>query len=143
MMITTNADGRPILSGSSCLPPMAPRPTKENQATSKGKNEPKRKTADRFKVLNTFVDSTMGRLSRAEIAVWLVLYRDTRNGTVRTSQTNIARRAGVTVRSVKVAIKKLTAAGLLRVVFQGGLNRGPSRYQVDPLGNRSSSTGEP
>jgi hypothetical protein len=39
---------------------------------------------------------------------------------------------------VKDALKNLTAAGLLRVVFQGGLNRGPSRYQVKALGKRTS-----
>jgi predicted ArsR family transcriptional regulator len=80
----------------------------------------------------------MSELSRSEIAVWLVLYRDTRNGTVRTSQANIARRAGTSVRGVKDALRNLTAAGLLRVVFQGGLNRGPSRYQVKALGKRTS-----
>ncbi|WP_417735859.1 winged helix-turn-helix transcriptional regulator [Rosistilla oblonga] len=138
MSLTTDADGRPILSGAGRLPPMVSRPPIEAKANSKRRNEPNRKTADRFKVLNAFIDSTMGRLSRSEIAVWMILYRDTRDGTVRTSQANIARRAGMSVRSVKVAIKKMTSAGLVRVVFQGGLNRGPSRYQVDPLGNRSS-----
>ncbi|WP_246105903.1 winged helix-turn-helix transcriptional regulator [Rosistilla ulvae] len=85
----------------------------------------------------------MHKLTRREIAVWMILYRDTRNGTARTSQGNIARRAGMSVKSVKIATGKLIDAGLIRVVFQGGLNRGPSRFQVDPLGNRGSVTGEP
>jgi hypothetical protein len=132
-------NGKPILTGASCFPPLEPRaPTPQRRATGGGKNEPKRKTADRFAVLNAFVDSTMSELSRSEIAVWFVLYRDTRNGTVKTSQANIARRAGTSVRGVKDALKNLTAAGLLRVVFQGGLNRGPSRYQVKALGKRTS-----
>ena len=68
--------------------------------TFKAKTEPKRKTADRFAVLNAFVDTTLAELSRSERAVWFVLYRDTRNGTVRPSQANIARRAGMSLRSV-------------------------------------------
>jgi len=79
--------------------------------TFKAKTEPKRKTADRFAVLNAFVDTTLAELSRSEIAVWFVLYRDTRNGTVRTSQANIARRAGMSVRSVGKAIATPTAFG--------------------------------
>jgi DNA-binding IscR family transcriptional regulator len=77
-------------------------------------------------------------LSRSEIAVWLVLYRDTRDGTVRTSQENIAKRSGTSVRHVRKAITSLTAAGLVTVVFQGGLNRGPSRFRVNPLRTRRS-----
>ena len=38
----------------------------------------RRKTADRFAVLNAFVDFTMQGLSRAETLVWLALFRDTK-----------------------------------------------------------------
>lgn len=141
MGLETGPNGKPVLTGASCFPRLesrTPATTPERRATGGAKREPKRKTADRFAVLNAFVDASMGELSRSEIAVWLVLYRDTRNGTVRTSQTNIARRAGTSVRGVKDALKKLIGAGLLQVVFQGGLNRGPSRYQVKALGKRTS-----
>lgn len=138
MGLSTTGDGRPILTGSSCLPPMVTRPKAETNGKSQDKAAPKRKTADRFAVLNAFVDSSMAECSRSELVVWFILYRDTRNGSVRTSQANIARRAGMSVRSVGKAIAKLTAAGFLVVVFKGGLNRGPSRYRVRPLRNRSS-----
>lgn len=114
-------------------------PQREKRAGSSSKKNPKRKeTGDRFKVLNTFVDCTISELSRSEIAVWLILYRDTRDGSVLISQNNIAKRAGATVRGTQKAIDKLIASGLVRVIFQGGINRGPSRYKVDPLTNRSS-----
>jgi DNA-binding MarR family transcriptional regulator len=105
--------------------------------TSKAKSKPfRRNTADRFAVLNAFVDFTMQELSRAEALVWLVLYRDTKDGTARTSQTDIARRAGVNVRTVKRAIAGLHRRGLLVLVHRGSLRRGPSTYRLRPLTTR-------
>lgn len=96
------------------------------------KQQPK-KTGGRFTVLNTFVDFAMGGLSRANMAVWLVLYRDTKDGIARTGQTDIARRAGVCTRTVKRAIRQLEQMGLVTVVRRGGLNSGVSSYRVRPL----------
>jgi hypothetical protein len=46
----------------------------------------KRVSRLRFELLNAFVDSGMVGLSRAELAVWLILYRDAkRDGTARVS----------------------------------------------------------
>ena len=89
-----------------------------------------RKTAkERWDNLNGFVDVTMAKLTGAEVRVWLVLFRDTkRDGTVRTGQTDIARRSGLSVRSVKGAVRSLVGRGILRVVTRGGLRTGPSRY---------------
>lgn len=140
---TPGTNGRPTLAGASCLPPMRKATLKATEQpptpqTEQAKKQAKRKTADRFGVLNAFVDCSLAELSRSEIVVWLVLYRDTKGGTVQTSQTNIARRSGMSVRSVGKATAKLIDAGLLQLIFQGGLNRGPSRYRVNPLRNRSS-----
>ena len=50
----------------------------------------------RFEILNAFVDGGMAGLSRAELAVWLILYRDTKpDGTARTSLDDLARRGGM------------------------------------------------
>ncbi len=73
----------------------------------------------------------MAELSRAELITWLILYRDTRNGTAATAQADIARRGGMDVRTVKRAIARLQRRGLLTIVYRGGLNRGPSRYRVN------------
>jgi hypothetical protein len=90
--------------------------------------------AGRFAVLNSFLDFTLRDLDRAAATVWLLLYRDTKaDGLARTSQADLARRAGVKPRSVVRAVAKLRSFGLLTVVRQGGLRRGPSSYRVHPL----------
>jgi hypothetical protein len=94
----------------------------------------RRKTGDRFAVLNAFVDFTLAGLTRNEIAVWLVLYRDTQpDGTARTSQADLARRAGTSDRTVRNVLRGLTGKGLVRIVYRGGIGRGPSRYRIRPL----------
>ena len=93
-----------------------------------------RRAGDRFAVLNAFVDFTMQDLPRAEVLVWLALFRDTKaDGLARTSQADLARRAGVNVGTVKRAVAGLRRRGLLAVVFRGSLRRGPSAYRVRPL----------
>ncbi|MDB5297245.1 MAG: transcriptional regulator [Phycisphaerales bacterium] len=85
-------------------------------------------------MLNAFVDRTAGTLPRAEALVWLVLYRDTRDGTARTSHADLARRAGVSRRSVVRAVAGLLRQKLLVRTYRGGLNRGVSAYRVRPVG---------
>jgi hypothetical protein len=136
--LSRTIDGRPVLMGCDMLTPVddAPEPQQEPNATGTGKTggEKKKAAGDRFGVLNGFVDCSIPGLSRAELATWFILFRDTRNGTAATSQADIARRAGCSVKSVKNAIKKLANRGLLVVVYRGGLNRGLSRYRVFPQG---------
>lgn len=104
-------------------------PAAERQDRTKGKAAGRR-TGDRFATLNAFVDFTAGTLNRAELLVWLMLYRDTRDGTAATSQADIARRTGLAKRTVQLATGRLEAAGLLKRVHRGGLRRGTSRYRV-------------
>ncbi len=105
-----------------------------HQGNGKAKGKPARRKGDRFAVLNAFVDFTLSTLTRAEIAVWLLLWRDTKpDGLARTSQADLARRAGVNAKTVKRAVAALAAAGLLTVVYRGSLRRGPSAYRVRPL----------
>ena len=109
------------------------RPTEHQGDRGRAKGKPaRRKTGDRFAVLNAFVDAGMKGLSRVELATWLVLYRDTRDGTACTSQRSIAQRLGCSVRAVTKAIGKLRRRGLLVQVFRGGQDRGPSIYRVWP-----------
>lgn len=132
---TRDADGRRILTGSATLPPIKQTETrsKANNTNANPKQPPKKNTAGRFAVLNAFVDCSLSGLRRSEIAVWLVLYRDVRDGSVRTSQADIARRAGLSDRAVRSALAKLEQLGLLVCIFRGGLNRGTTRYRVEPL----------
>ena len=51
----------------------------------------RRRSGLRFEILNAFVDGGMAGLSRAELAVWLALYRDTKpDVTARASLADLA-----------------------------------------------------
>lgn len=95
------------------------------------KRKPKPKdNAGRFEILNGFVDCQLAECTGAEIAVWLVLFRDTRNGKACTAQSWIAKRAGVNVRTVRTALGKLKRRGLVEVVKKGGPSAGLAIYRV-------------
>lgn len=98
---------------------------------------PKRRStrSERFAALNAFVDFGIAdaELTPAQSLVWLVLFRDTKgDGTARTSQADIARRAGLSVRGVKKALRTLTTKGMVDVIRRGRLNAGPSTYRAYP-----------
>lgn len=113
------------------LPPMdTPR---EPDTLARPKGNARGQAGERFRVLNNFVDFTLAELSRAEIAVWLILYRDTRDGSARTSMRDLARRAGCSPRAVATAVARLEKLGLLKTIHRGGFRRGASRYRVKPL----------
>ncbi len=125
------------------LPPDAVfRPDEDEQPARPAPPEkPKSRTrSERFAVLNAFVDTGMADLTGAETKVWLILFRDTRGtGTARTAQTDMARRAGLSVRSVKLALRSLTAKGMVRLVHRGRLNVGPSVHTVHPVGTHGAT----
>jgi hypothetical protein len=110
-------------------------PARYQGGRTKAKGKPaRRKTGDRFAVVNSFLDFTAGGLSRAAALTWLVLWRDTKpDGVARTSQADLARRIGANPSTVKRAVAALVKAGLLAVVYRGSLRRGPSAYRVRPL----------
>ncbi len=110
-------------------PPLHDGELRPNGRHSKPKG--KRSSSGRFGVLNAFVDFTMAGLKPSERAVWFVLFRDTKsNGIARTSERDIARRAGISDRMVRYALTGLEECGLVRVVNRGRLQTGPSSYRV-------------
>ena len=127
--MTARNGSSPTLDGCTVLPPMQPstQPTAKPPPQRKPRHA---KTRDRFALLNAFVDMTAGELPRSGILVWIILYRDTRDGIARTSQADIARRAGSSKRTVGRAIHDLQRRGLLRVIRRRDLNRGPAHYEV-------------
>lgn len=115
------------------------RKRRDSPNTDDSKTKPNRKaTANRFGVLNEFVDCSLSGLTKTELIIWFTLYRDTRNGTARTSQADIARRGGVSVRAVQYSMRQLIQRGLLQCVYHGGINRGPSRWRVLPTGKKNT-----
>lgn len=127
----------PMVTSRTPIPVGMELPAMEPPAPPSGKparsSKAKGKAGERFAVLNAFVDFTVAGLSRAQIAVWLILYRDTRDGTARTAVSDLARRAGCNRATVFRALRRLEAAHLVRIVHRGGLGRGPSRCRVCPL----------
>ena len=135
-MTNHGTNGRPpVLPGCSVLPPMELRPARPAASTGNAGDKPKRTaaTSNRFGELNAFVDCSMADLSRAEALTWLVLWRDTKNGTVRTSMADVARRIGASKRAVVDAVAGLENWGLLIVVYRGGMRRGMNVYRVHLL----------
>jgi hypothetical protein len=94
------------------------------------KNSTKGKGADRWAMLNTFVDAVMRDAGDAELRVWLVLYRDARGTLAQAGMTDIARRAGLTRRGVVKAINALKIRGLLEVTVRGTINGRPNTYRL-------------
>lgn len=118
------------LPGCNVLPPFE---SETGSISLNSKLSSKGKSAGRFEDLNSFVDITMQDLTRNEIAVWMVLFRDTKDGIARTSQAGIARRIGANERTVRRVIGKLEGKGLVTVVQRGRLQSGPSSYRVHAL----------
>lgn len=77
-----------------------------------------------------FVDETMATLSSSEMKVWLILFRDARDGVASTAQSEIARRSGIHRVTVSRIAKQLVERGLLKLRRRGGLGRGLSEYLV-------------
>jgi predicted transcriptional regulator len=102
------------------------------EPSANGHLQARKKAEGRFALLNAFVDFGMAGLNRREVAVWLVLYRDARNGVAQTSYDGIAQRAGCDRRHVSRALRRLEELGLVEVVRRGGLNQGASSYRVCP-----------
>jgi hypothetical protein len=111
----------------------------EVERTASKPSKAKGKSKGRFAVLNAFVDFSMAGLDHASRSVWLVLYRDTRpDGLARTAQADIARRIGMSARTVKRAVRKLESLGLLTVKYRGGLGGRLSVYRVLPIPDKGT-----
>jgi len=100
---------------------------KETTTIPKGK--PK---STRFEPINSFVDGPMRDLNGNDVKIWVALWRDTKpNGFAQISQSQIARLSGVSVDTVYRGMKRLSAAGLVRVIRKGNNLTGESTlYQV-------------
>lgn len=84
----------------------------------------RRRSLERFQVLNDFVDLGLAGLARSEIAVWLILYRDCRpNGLSRTSLADLGRRGGLSRRQATRVLRSLIGRGAVHVVRKGTVGR--------------------
>ncbi|VTR92752.1 Similar to transcriptional regulator OS=Rhodopirellula baltica (strain SH1) GN=RB12209 PE=4 SV=1 [Gemmata massiliana] len=138
-MSAPNGRAADSLRGATMLPPVAPAPGTKPKRT--------RATHGRFVEINGFIDYTLAGLTPSAVAVWLILWRDTKpNGLARTGQADLARRAGVTERAVRKALAELDMAKLVKVVRRGRAGTGPSTYRVrgvNPDRTEVTGTGVP
>jgi len=84
----------------------------------------------KIKLLNRFVDGTIIGLEPFTSLLWVVLYREARDGFAALSHEQIATKMGVSARTVARHIDILIANRLLRKVKTGGFGRGCNRYQL-------------
>jgi len=92
--------------------------------------KPASPAGDRWAMLNDVTDVVLRDLTESETKTWLVLFRDVRNGAARAGMSDIARRCGMSRRSVIRAIDALKARGLLEVTARGTINGKPNTYRL-------------
>jgi hypothetical protein len=79
-----------------------------------------------------FVDQGVRTLSRSELAIYLILMRDTQpDGIARAGLTDLATRGGMSRRSASRAVQALIKQGVLRVIRHGVPGR-PADYTIFP-----------
>lgn len=91
----------------------------------------------KLQTLNWFLDRTARTLHPSATVVWLQLLRDERGGTARTAVTDLARRCGLSPRTVKRRLAELKAAQLVEVVQCGSQDTGPTIYKLRAVPRRS------
>ena len=85
-----------------------------------------------FKNLAGFVDDGVRSLTRSELAVYLILMRDTKpDGTARAGLTDLATRGGLSKRSASRSVQSLIGRGVLQVV-RHGVSGKPTVYTIFP-----------
>lgn len=86
-----------------------------------------------FSTLAGFADHGVQTLKRAELAVFLLLLRDTKpDGTARAGLTDLATRGGMSKRSAIRAVQTLIDRGVIRVV-RPGVRGKATLYTVFPV----------
>lgn len=91
-----------------------------------------RPKGDRWATLNQFVDLISPHLSLAERAVWLVMFRFTKNSVCAMTARRLANVANIGKNSASRSLKTLIATGLVRVIELSTDKGAPSRYSLNP-----------
>jgi hypothetical protein len=84
----------------------------------------------KIKLLNRFVDETLKGLEPFTALLWVVLYREARNGVAEISHGQLAEIMNVSDRTICRHIDVLIANKLLRKLKTGGYGRGCNKYQL-------------
>jgi hypothetical protein len=91
--------------------------------------------------VNRFLDRSLPSLSPTAALVWVLLWRDERGGTVRTAASDLARRSGLSERTVKRGLRALREGGFVVPVHRGTPTTGPTVYRLQPRGSAGVTDG--
>ena len=113
-------------------PPRRRVPPSLPPARSRKGSRPKRAdVGERFRDLSAFIRGPHRDLTPTARAVWFCVYTFTQDGRAIVTQAKMAEYGGVSVRSVKTAVKTLAKCGLLEVLERGRPGRSSVyRYRV-------------
>ena len=104
----------------------APMPAKAAASTSRSTGG-----RGRWLTFNTFVDRVARHLELHEQAVWMVIYRTVQDDTAEIGVEDIATKINRSTRTVKRAVDRLVAVGLLERLRRGTKQSGPTRYRLE------------
>jgi len=127
-----------VLPPGAVLPPLetgdAAEPAPTRSAARKGGRRSRRgsrRHAERWRLVNRFLDDDAGSMSRGAVLVWLALWRDTKaDGMACASIGNLAGRIRGSRNTVCRALSSLESRGLVEVVRRGSVNGGATVYRV-------------
>ncbi len=128
-------DARP-LSGCEVIRPPDPEPAPAYSLRTKPGGVGKK-----LVMLNRFLDRSARTLSPSAALVWVLLWRDERGGTARTAVSDLARRSGLSPRTVKRALQALRTGVYLSPVHRGTPTTGPTVYRLWPTSKRGVTDG--
>lgn len=106
----------------------APAAAPASAATSASKSTGGR---GRWLTFNTFVDRVARHLELHEQAVWVVIFRAVQDDTAEIGVEDIATKINRSARTVKRAVDRLVAVGLLERLRRGTKQSGPTRYRLE------------
>jgi hypothetical protein len=111
--------------------PPADSQAKAGQPTASASDKPQPRKGDRWATLNTFVDVIAPRLTLAERAVWLVMFRHARDGKCETTVRMLANGAAVSRSTAEIALRRLEACGLVSVIWKSKDKARASKYGIN------------
>ncbi|RLS80166.1 MAG: hypothetical protein DWI03_00075 [Planctomycetota bacterium] len=92
--------------------------------------QPAARKGDRWITFNTFMDVIAPRLTLAERAVWLVMFRHARDGKCETTVRMLANGAAVSRSTAEIVLRRLEASGLVWAIWKSRDKGKPSKYGI-------------
>jgi hypothetical protein len=92
--------------------------------------QPAFRKGDRWIAFNTFMDVIAPRLTLAERAVWLVMFRHARGGVCETTVRMLSTAAGVSRSTAETALHRLVTSGLVWAIWKSRDKGKASKYGI-------------